>query len=185
MEASETKYALLSYRKNWDDRGDTESSEIDFDDQLSFAELEQRITQLRESQPDDADRYGDGAWQFLVFADGVPVGNRGPDLYGKNRWNSANPAPKLWDAIMASVEDLFQRADISSEEKKQARLQEQIRKADEERKRERARMEAVHYDNALDSVKKSLETKTINPEVAFKEKALFAKLKSVFEPEIK
>lgn len=178
-----TKYTLISYRANWNDRhGDTENSEISFDDELTFEKLEERIFQIRADQPDDADYHGSGGdWQFLIFANGIPLGSRGKDFFNVGRWRREQEPAEL-KPIADEIENLFNRADISSEEKRRAREAEAQRIRDLEHKRYMAQQEAHHYDSALSTLETSLKNgKKIDPNLAFREKRLYEQLKATFE----
>jgi hypothetical protein len=182
--ASETKYAVLSYKKSYyDSGGDVEHSELEFEDQLTFVLLEGRINQLRGDQPDVADYDGDGAWQFLVFADGVPVGGRGPDFETKRRWPKGE-APKLWEAIAVAVEGIFERADITSHEKRMARYAEAERLRQIEQKKAKEQRDAWEYSRALDTLEDALKNKKLNPEIAYKEKKVLEKLTAALTPTV-
>lgn len=181
---SETKYAVLSYKKShYDSGGDVEHSELEFEDQLTFVLLEGRINQLRGDQCDTADYDGDGAWQFLVFADGVPIGGRGSDFETKRRW-AKGEAPRLWEAIAEAVEDLFKRADVTSHEKRMARYAEAERQRQIEQKKAKESRDAWTYSNALDTLDSALKDKKLNPEIAFKERKILEKLAAALTPPV-
>lgn len=183
--AFETKYTLLSYKKSYRDNcGDTEDSEIRFEENMTFEAVEEAVNNMQHEQPDGADYDEDGAWQFLVFADGVPVGGRGIDFEDKRRWPKGT-APKLWEAIAESVEDMFERVAVTSHAARMKRYEEAARQREIEQKKAKEQREAWAYSNALDTLATALNNRKLNPEIAFKEKKILEKLTAAFTTEEK
>lgn len=148
METTDKQFQLISYRPDyWSHKEDERiGSELNFDDELTQEQLEERIFQLRRQQESDDDYLAKG-WQFLIFHKGIPLASRGETFFRSER-----PTEEL-KALAAELNDIFHRADISSEEERAARKKREEEKRDAEHRAYQAQQEARRYQEAKDTIR--------------------------------
>ena len=152
METTDKLLSLISYRADYWSHSEDEriGSKMLFDDGLTQKELEERIFQLRQLQESDDD-YNATGWQFLILHNGIPLASRGEDFFGAHPCRGEEP--EELKALAAQMEDIFHRADISSEEERKARKQREQDKRDAEHRAYQAQQEAQRYQSALDTIR--------------------------------